>query len=240
MKWFKHMTDASDTEMIAEIEDKFGLEGYARYFKLLEIIAKQMDETGKCSVKYSWVKWQSLLKGKRNKLETFLEHLENVSGTFLKRSGNELEVKIPKLLKLRDEYSRKQAKNPEQEVEVEVDKEIDNKKYNKKEKNPPPDTYKKLSLEEIPQEIPIDLVKEFIDHRLALKKPLSQKALNLNITAAMTSGEYGFSPAHAIEHTIQSGWQKVEPKWVANAQGKGKVIPFGVATAENPFGNQYR
>lgn len=121
MKWFKHMTDASDDEFISELEDIFGLEGYARWFKLLEIVAKQMDETGKCSASYSWKKWQSLLRGKRKKLETFLEHLENKQKTNRKQTGNILEIKIPKLLELRDNHTKNLQVTDKQEVEVEVE-----------------------------------------------------------------------------------------------------------------------
>jgi len=39
MKWFKHFTDASDDDFLQTIEDIFGLEGYARWWKLLEVIA---------------------------------------------------------------------------------------------------------------------------------------------------------------------------------------------------------
>lgn len=127
MKWFKHFSDASDDEFLAGIEEEFGLEGYARWWKLLEKIASQMDTPGKCSASYSWVKWQSLLKGKRNKLETFLERCENESKLILKRSGNVLEIKCPKLLELQDNYLKKlvQAgkKVPKKfPLEVEVDK----------------------------------------------------------------------------------------------------------------------
>ena len=41
MRWFKHMTDASDDEFVAAVESRFGLEGYARWWKLLEAVAKQ-------------------------------------------------------------------------------------------------------------------------------------------------------------------------------------------------------
>lgn len=107
------MADASDDEFISELEDKFGLEGYARWWKLLEIIAKQMDGTDKCSAEYSWVKWQSFLKGKRNKLETFLEHSQNKLKINLEQNGNILKISCPKLLELRDEYSRKSGHTPD-------------------------------------------------------------------------------------------------------------------------------
>ena len=99
------MSDASEDEFLEEIEELFGIEGYARYFKILETIAKQMDKTNKCSASYSWKTWQAILKGKRNKLETFLIHCENKLKMNLKQNGNILEISCPKLLELRDNYS---------------------------------------------------------------------------------------------------------------------------------------
>lgn len=114
MKWFKHMTSANRDEFIDDILDEFGLEGYARWWLILETIADQMDGSNRCGVTYSWVKWQSILRGKRNKLETFLKRLENVSGMNLKQTGNKLEINYPKLLIIRDEYSRKSGHTPGQ------------------------------------------------------------------------------------------------------------------------------
>ena len=72
MKWFKHYTDASDDEFIAELEDEFGWEGYGRWWKLLEIIGQNMSGENGCSAIYPWSDWQRFLKGKRRKLEPFL------------------------------------------------------------------------------------------------------------------------------------------------------------------------
>jgi hypothetical protein len=101
MQYFKHMVDASDDEFIEGLIARFGLEGYARYFLILEAIALQMERgSDKCSVTYSWETWQKILHGKRFKLETFLEHCQNESKLFLERSENKLEMKCPKLLEL--------------------------------------------------------------------------------------------------------------------------------------------
>jgi hypothetical protein len=130
MKWFKHLSAASDDEFVAELEDIFGWEGYGRWWKILEIIAKQMDETERCHVEYSWIRWQSLLKGKRNKLETFLVHCQNQGKMKLEQNGNVLKIICPKLLELRDEYSRKSGQAPDtkqdkvaQEAEADTDTE---------------------------------------------------------------------------------------------------------------------
>jgi hypothetical protein len=113
MKWFKHMTDASEDAFLEELEELFGWEGYGRWWKLLEKIGKEMDETDNCYAQHSWVKWQSFLKGKRNKLELFLIHCQNKEKIKLEQNGNMLKIICPKLLELRDEYSRKSGRSPD-------------------------------------------------------------------------------------------------------------------------------
>lgn len=104
MKWFKHPTVVNS--LVSQIEAEFGLEGYARFYKLMEAIAANASPETDFSVTLSWVEWQSILKGKRNKLETFLTHLENKGELFLKRFGNVLEIKMPNLFKYMDNFSR--------------------------------------------------------------------------------------------------------------------------------------
>ena len=97
---------------MAELEDRFGLPGYARWFKLLEKIGQVMGGENGCSATYPWTDWQRFLKGKRNKLDSFLVHLENKQKINLKRNGNILEIECPKLLEIRDEYSKKSGQSP--------------------------------------------------------------------------------------------------------------------------------
>jgi hypothetical protein len=117
MKYIKHMSDSSDDDFIVELEATFGLEGYARWWKLLEAIAAQMKTSEDYTLAYPWSKWQTILKGKRKKLETFLEHCQKKQKIFLKHSqnipetneespGNILEISCPKLKEIKDNYTR--------------------------------------------------------------------------------------------------------------------------------------
>ena len=112
MRWFKHMTNSSDGQFMAELEDRFGWEGYGRWFKLLEKIGQVMGGDNGCSAIYPWADWQRFLKGKRNKLVSFLVHLENKRKINLKQNGNILEIECPKLLEIKDEYSKKSGQTP--------------------------------------------------------------------------------------------------------------------------------
>lgn len=118
MKWFKHVSDASHDEFLEDLIDEFGLEGYARWWLVLESIASQMDTSTRCHVEYSWVKWQTILKGKRNKLDTFLKHCENENKLKLEQNGNKLKITCPKLLKMRDNYSRNLQAEPQVTVQL--------------------------------------------------------------------------------------------------------------------------
>lgn len=178
MKWFKHMADASDDEFLAELEEIFGWEGYGRWWKLLEKIALQMDKSGKCSASYSWSDWQRFLKGKRNKLETFLVHCQNKRKINLKQTGNILEIECCKLLEFRDEYSRKSRQTPDttpdkvapdirsktKEVEVEEEKKESKARGTRLALAELPEPWKAFCLKTRPDLNPQTLFEEFCDY----------------------------------------------------------------------------
>lgn len=135
MKYIKHMSNSSSDDFIVELEEVFGLEGYARWWKLLEAIASQMKNSDDYSLAYPWSKWQIILKGRRKKLEEFLTFCEargkivlvqkkeivgrnpvetqqkpgsyQGSTEFLDSlSENELIISCPKLKEIKDNYTR--------------------------------------------------------------------------------------------------------------------------------------
>lgn len=130
MKWFKHFSDASHDEFIVELEENFGLEGYARYFKILETIAIQMKTSRGNAVSYPWSKWQEILKGKRKKLEIFLEYLHNKRGIYMESKGNILKIECLNLLKIKDNYlsdleaTTKKLPSKEEDTDTEIDLDI--------------------------------------------------------------------------------------------------------------------
>ncbi len=107
MKWFKHMTDASDDEFIALLESKLGHFGYAAWFKLLEKIGSQMTKEKPDPVaEYPLSVWCSFLKVKQNKLSLFLELTQNKLKTKVTRFDNVLRIECPNLLKIKDNYQK--------------------------------------------------------------------------------------------------------------------------------------
>jgi len=114
VRWFKHRSDAADDESLAAMIDKFGVAAYGIYWIILEKIAAQMDASGCTSVQYPVKKWQNFTgtsPALLRKVTGFLSEPKNFrSGNAvfsLKNEGNLLEISCPKLLKYRDEYTRK-------------------------------------------------------------------------------------------------------------------------------------
>lgn len=132
MKWFKHMADASDNEFLSGLEEELGLEGYARWWKLLEAIARQMDGSDRCFAEYPVSKWLVYLSEKRQKsFWKFLDYCEKSGKISTDYSGNFLKISCRKLLELRDEYSRKSGQNPDrQQDNIASDKREKNKEIN--------------------------------------------------------------------------------------------------------------
>jgi hypothetical protein len=90
--------------------------------------------------------------------------------------------------------------------------------------------YKKIDVSEVPEELRPN-VQEFIDHRINLKKPLTQNAQDRFMGAVYSaSTELNITPARVISETIDAGWQSVKSDWLQNR--------IGVNHAQNrPRGN---
>jgi hypothetical protein len=110
------------SEGVAALIEEQGFEGYGRWMRLLEIVALKMDKTDRCHVEYPIPVWCSLLKLKRNKLNLFLELIQNKLRTKVTKTEDVIRIEIPNLLKKRDEYSRKSGQNQEHVRSIDTDK----------------------------------------------------------------------------------------------------------------------
>lgn len=80
----------------------------------------------------------------------------------------------------------------------------------------------------------IDTVKEFIDHRVKLKKPLpSQNSLNRFLKRAWDIGKELNLPINdVVEMTIDAGWQSCESSWIQSRmidRTQGAMVPATAA-----------
>lgn len=133
MRWLKHMTSTWDDEKIAAVVDELGLEGYGFWWRILEIIATQLDEYSNTSCEYSAKKWGSFFNFSAKKFEKFAKIFQNSGILQAEFFENSIRISIPNLLKYRDEWTKKKSKNsgvtPEElrrkESDTESDKEED-------------------------------------------------------------------------------------------------------------------
>lgn len=149
MRWFKHMTSSWEDQKLSAAIDELGLEGYGFWWRMLEIIAKQLDEGGTTNCSYSSRKWGEFFGISAKKFEKFAGIFKKFEIFQVNFSEKYIEVNIPNLLKYKDEWTRKKAKNsgvtPEKLRCKDTDTDIDNiKEKIKKEKSasadaaPPP------------------------------------------------------------------------------------------------------
>jgi hypothetical protein len=108
MRWFKHLTDSWHDEKIAAIVAEHGLEIYGFWWRLLEIVAKQMDKSCRTNCNYSVKVWGKFAGISPKKFQKFCQILEENKLIISKNGHKSLEINIPNLLKFRDEYTRKE------------------------------------------------------------------------------------------------------------------------------------
>ena len=78
IKWFKHDTDASSDIRIVRLERQFGAEGYAIFFKLLEIVGREGDQGRISFVKYPKFVISEDLKIDSKKFEEILKFMGKI------------------------------------------------------------------------------------------------------------------------------------------------------------------
>lgn len=125
MKWFKHQSNARDDERVARLEDKAGLEGYGFYFKMLEIVAQMIDESDRCDVTFSLSRWGRQANITSKKFMFLVQCCADVGLMFVQRSDNDITVKIPNLLKHRDNHTKNLQAASKQELDTDTEKEAD-------------------------------------------------------------------------------------------------------------------
>lgn len=148
MRWFKHYTDAGLDQKLRAVKGEFGYEGYGVYWSILENIGRNVDEKNDTKITLNHKNWKEITGFSPKKLEVFLNFCSEICLFSVKKQEKYITVDCPKLLKYRDEWTRKKAKNSgaapdpikEEEIEEDIDKEEDIGKKNNKKENPPDET----------------------------------------------------------------------------------------------------
>lgn len=105
MRWYKHMTDSWTDEKLARMTVDDGLEIYGFYWRVLEIVAKQMDKTTKTNCAYSDKVWSKFCGISAKKFRKFADKLDKLNLIILENSDGRIDIDIPNLVKFRDEYT---------------------------------------------------------------------------------------------------------------------------------------
>lgn len=121
MKWFRHYSDAGEDEVLSALKDQFGMEGYGVWWTILETVTRQIHNNPKDFVEYSVKKWREITGVFTPKLNKILEFLcENSEESpkllyeFCEKKGIKyLKVRIPKILEIADEYTKKRTTKTE-------------------------------------------------------------------------------------------------------------------------------
>lgn len=174
MRWFKHMTRSWDDEKLASLVEKHGLEGYGFYFRLVEIVAGNIDENSDSVVTYSLRRWSELTAIFQPKVKKLCQVCSDLGLIEFELTGEKLKVAIPKIFKYRDEYSEKRAKGkkknrdniptvpgqtPEQDTDTDTDTDVDVEKRAKECAKSPTTTTKTTTVDfvDTPQKPPVSV-----------------------------------------------------------------------------------
>ena len=110
VRWFKHMTDADDNEKLSRLQDEFGLEGYGFWWRVVEIIAKRVNEENQTDLCYSAKSWARRIGVSTRKFKKLLSFCAGIGLVSASHEKDMITVNMPNILKYRDEYTAKKGR----------------------------------------------------------------------------------------------------------------------------------
>lgn len=250
MKWIKHQTATRRDEKVARLISEGGEKGmalYGLYWMVQEIIAEQMEGPNpNCSVSYPISVWSHLLVTRGSLVVSTLSRLGATGLVTVERDGCDIRVTNRKLLKYRDEYSRKSGHDPDK-VAPDIEQ---NRIEEEKEKH----TKEKVSEITLPEWLPLEAWNGWLEVRkkkkdksgrlvpwtercatIALGKLERWKAENYDLTIildAATSGNWQglYLPKddHGQEIKPKTKWRRGDPNnpedWAAATIIGGEIL----------------
>lgn len=106
MKWFKHYTDASEGKTLQSLNRKYGLIGEARYWRLIQLLAKQYTNSSKSFYLSLETIRQTIAVRSLTDARSFLDHLATISELIVNHSGNDCEIIYDKLSEIKDNHTK--------------------------------------------------------------------------------------------------------------------------------------
>lgn len=138
MRWFKHLSDMLDDVFVSQLVDEFGASGYGIWCGILETYAKYANENCGDFVQIPWRSLVDRLRTSVAKLQRVLNVCETNQKLIQRHNPRCLEISIPKMLDLRDEWTHRKKKDSgvTREKLPNKNKEEQKKEIKKTEKNP--------------------------------------------------------------------------------------------------------
>lgn len=124
MKWFKHMSQAHTDDKLVRLRAEYGMWGIGVYWTIVEMVAEQMkpnDPTPKAV--FTVRELCSYFVVRRQKLSSYLLATRQLRLIYAVTNDNIVTIEIPKLLEIKDNYTKDLEVSTKQEVEV--DKEVE-------------------------------------------------------------------------------------------------------------------
>lgn len=212
MKWFKHQANARNDERLSRLEDKAGLEGYGFYFKMLEIVAEVIDATDRHEVTYSLSRWGRQANISTKKFVFLVQCCHDVGLMIAQRVDDDMIVKIPNLLKYRDNHTKNLQATSKQDLEVEIDKERE-----EESKAIAPKSQKKSFSPDSMQAgcagLTPAIANEYFQYRKQKHAPLTPSSWKLIVSEIALTG---MTPDAALAEAMAAGWQGLKATWLAN------------------------
>lgn len=106
MKWFKHLCDSNRSVTIRKINKKYGLEGEARYWRLVEICSEKY-ECGEPEFTFDPETVRQTLRHRSvTDCRSFVDWLATAQLLIADTSGIVWRIKFPKILEIRDNHTK--------------------------------------------------------------------------------------------------------------------------------------
>lgn len=160
MKWFKHQSNASQDEKIAKLEERFGLVGYAAFFKLLELCASNWDEVSDPVFSFSLKQIQNKLRMKSKQTDLVLGLLSELNLFQITKCENNVIINACKMAEVKKKCQKKDQVTSKQSPSYkEKDKDKEKEKEREKEVSSPPPSI--IETGDIPQSLMLTLTTRF-------------------------------------------------------------------------------
>jgi transcription elongation factor Elf1 len=126
MRWFKHLSMAHSDHAVSAVLEELGAEAYGVWWLIIEDIAAAMEsKSTQTFAIHSDVKWSQICYCSARKFRSIANRLQEKGLIVCTSTDNRLQIDVPKLLKFRDEYSKKSGHSPDSRTDTDGETDTD-------------------------------------------------------------------------------------------------------------------